>query len=642
MLLFNKKEELPEIENKIVNDLKSLTLDIINTKKNGNLDYSLDLIETLYTLYSKHLNIDTSNPNYINRDRVILSTATAYPALLATLYMSGFNISLDKLKDSYKTDAFVPGIDIISDKFGSGLSTSVGIAIGEKYLNNHFKNNNLFNFYTYVIASNLDLIKGISYASLSYAGALKLNKLIIFYDNNNESLGKIEKEIFNIDTNKYFESLNFNTIEVNKYNVLEIDNAIKKAKESDKPTIIILKHDNNKYKFENNYLNNKYLLTDEELSKMKNELEVRDIPFTISSDTKEKMEEIIKERTIKNIENFNKEYNKLEEEQKQTLDRWQLTDLSLDKSDINYEIDEEDTLEDAVYKILNNLTHDNPFIMGGVSNFDNSINEKLSIDNFNSNNYQGQLLNYGLRENIIGEIQNGLNLSNLRNYSISSTRTVIKLIPAITKASYLRLNNIYILIEETEEMIDGIDTNLNNQLITLRNIPNLDVYRPNDINELIGSLKIAVNKKDSPSCIIVSRKKNLVKEDSSISDVKKGAYIIKKENKNLSAILMSSGIDLDITLDVANILIEKGYDIRVISIPSTTLFEKQKKDYKEELLPLGTKVFVIENSQASTWYEYVYNDKYLITPDKVNWYKNDNEIPEFKQTILEKIENLLN
>ena len=135
-MFFNKKEEVNEIENKIIDNIKALNIDILNTKHNGNFDISLGLTKTLYTLYSKHLKINPEDPKWLNRDRVVLSSSSAYSLMLSTLYMSGYNTSLDSLKDKNSNRVFYPGVDIIFDKFSSGLTTSLGITIGEEYLKN--------------------------------------------------------------------------------------------------------------------------------------------------------------------------------------------------------------------------------------------------------------------------------------------------------------------------------------------------------------------------------------------------------------------------------------------------------------------------------------------------------------------------
>lgn len=641
-MLFNKKENIDDIESKIIDNIKALNIDIINTKHNGNFDISLGLAKALYTLYSKHLRIDATNPNWLNRDRVVLSSSSAYSVLTSILFMSGYDISLDSLKEPFKNENKLPGIDIISNNFSEGLASATGISIGEKYLHEYFKLNNLYNFYTYVIATDLDIIKGTSFESLTLASALRLNKLIILFDNNKNVLSENESNIFNVDIVKYFESLKLNVIIVEKNSLSDIDNAISKAKVSDKPTVIILNHDSDHERFEENYIDNDYVLSEKETTDVKEELGVRDIPFTVSSEARNAMIESINSRMNSEIETWNKVYDDLNEDTKAILEKIKENNYSLSDININYDIDEDDTLDQVCYKILNSLQKNNPFFFAGTTNYDNAIIDYLSdFGLFTKNNYLGKCVNYSLRESAIASIQNGISLVGLKNFSITNLNTVSKLIPSIRISCEYKLPNIYILVEEESTPIDGLSAKQINEIVSLRSIPGLEVYRPNDANELIGVFKLLADKKDSPACVIINKSNTFVKENSSINDIKKGAYIIKKEAKNISAIIISSGKELDISLDVANILDAKGYDIRVISIPSTELFLNNKQDYKDSLIPLGTKVFVIENSSAYSWNEFVYNDKYLITPDKIEWYNSENELDKFKNIVLEKIESLL-
>ena len=194
--------------------------------------------------------------------------------------------------------------------------------------------------------------------------------------------------------------------------------------------------------------------------------------------------------------------------------------------------------------------------------------------------------------------------------------------------------------DNEDTLIDGINIRYNSEISSLRNIPNLEVYRPCDVNEMIGVFKILTSKKNGPSCVIINKNITSIYDNSSITDVNKGAYIIQKEEKNISAIIVSSGKDINLTLEISNILKEKGYDIRVISMPCIELYLKNTDNYKESLIPLGTKVFVLEESSSYGLYQFVYNDKYLITPDMIEWYQDN--IDEFKEKVIEKIENLLN
>ena len=636
-MLFNKKEN-DDIESKIIDNIKALNIDIINTKHNGNFDISLGLTKTLYTLYSKHLRIDSTNPNWLNRDRIVLSSSSAYSLLTSILFMSGFDISLDSLKNPKKSDTRLPGIDIISENFSEGLASACGISIGEKYLHEYFKVNNLYNFYTYVVCTDLDIIKGTSFEALTLAGALRLNKLIILFDNNKNVLDTNESNIFNVDIVKYFESLNLNTIVVDKNNLEDIDNAITKAKASDKPTVIILNHDSNHDRFENNYIENDYILTEKETSEVKEELGVRNIPFTVSVEARDAMINAINSRMEEELNNWKSLYESLNNDIKDTLDKINDNNFSLNANFL-YEVNKDDTMNMVCYKILSSISENNPFFMGGTSNYDNDIIDHFSsLGIFTKDNYLGRVVNYSLRDSAIASIQNGISLAGIKNFLITNIKTVNKLIPAIRIACDYKLPNIYILEEDQPTMIDGLTSNTNLELVSLRSIPNLEVYRPNDTNELIGVFKILVGKLNCPACVVINKELVNIKENSNINDIKNGAYIIKQERKDIDACIISSGKEVDLALEISKSLEEKGYNIRVISMPSIEVYKQNQSD----IIPVGTKVFVLENSSSYSWNDFVDNSDFLITSDKVKWYKSIDEYEGFKNKLIDKIENLLN
>ena len=211
----------------------------------------------------------------------------------------------------------------------------------------------------------------------------------------------------------------------------------------------------------------------------------------------------------------------------------------------------------------------------------------------------------------------------------------------------MNLPNIYIFTHDSITVgPDGASHQPVEQLVSLRATPNLEVFRPSDANEMIATYQTIAAKKEGPSAIILSRNKTKIKDNTSIQEAKKGAYIVKKEDKNLNAIIISSGEELDTALEVSSLLQEKGYNIRVVSMLSIELFKKQSETYKNEILPSDIKTFVIEASSSYSWYEFVSNGEYLITVDNFGKSASLEEMKkEFKfdtESILEKIEKLLN
>lgn len=662
-MFLTKKEPINSNNNeqKIIDNLRALSIDMIHEANSGHPGIALDAAPILYTLYGKHLNINPSDPNWVNRDRFIMSSGHGSSLLYATLYMAGYDLTLEDLKDfrkinsktpghpEYKT---TPGIDMSTGPLGQGIATSVGMAIGETYLREYYKkqNLNIFDYYTYVLCSDGDLMEGVSFEAIALAGTLKLNKLIVLYDSNKICLDGKTSDSTNMDVCEYFHSLNWNTTVVDGEDLNAIDNAITKAKQSSQPNLIVINTTIGKHSTMagTNKIHGATLNT-EEITHIKNNLGMRDIPFTVSNDALEEFRNMITSRVENNYKKWNEDYEKLPEEIKLKLDKIKNNDLSLDDTSIDYEINEEkeENLRESSSKVLNYLSKNNPLFIGGSADLSSTILTKLNeYKDYTSDNCLGRNINYGVREHAMGAIMNGLSLSGIRNFSSTFLTFSDYMKPAIRLACQMDLANIYIFSHDSISVgKDGPTHQPTEQLISLRATPNLEVFRPSDANEIIGTYKVITEKKNGPSAIILGRNTTILKENTSINDVKKGAYIVKKENKNLSAIIISNGEELDLALEVANSLEEKGYDIRVVSMPSIELFKKQEKTYQDEILPFGIKVFVIEASSSYSWHEFVYNDKYLITVDEFgkSGLKEDvlNEFGFTKEQITEKIENLL-
>ncbi len=648
-------------DSKIIDNLRAISIDMIHEANSGHPGIALGSAPILYTLYAKHLKINPEDPDWINRDRFIMSCGHGSSLLYATLYMSGYNITLEDLKQfrsihsktpGHPEYCITPGVDCSTGMLGQGLASAVGMAIGESYLREYYhkQNLNIFDFYTYVLCSDGDIMEGISYEALSLAGTLKLNKLIVLYDSNKICLdGKVDM-VNNIDVSKYFSSLNWNVIEVDGEDVNALDSAIQKAKQSTLPNIIIVNTTIGKYsKLEGTKEVHGTPLTEEDITHIKNNFGIRDIPFTVSSDAKEEMQTMIKNRNQEEYQKWQNTFEKLPDDIKTTLEKIKNHDLSLENIDINYPILEKETenLRESSSKILNLLAAINPLFIGGSADVSMSTMTYLKDEkDYSKDNTSGRNIHYGVREHAMGGIMNGLSLVGLRNFGSTYLAFSDYLKPAIRMACQMNLANIYIFSHDSISVgKDGPTHQPVEQLISLRSIPNLEVFRPNDVNEMIGTYKVVASKKQGPSAIILGRNQTSIKTNTSIVDVKKGAYIVKPEEKHISAIIISSGEELDLALAASKDLEEKGYDIRVVSMPCISLFQNQKQSYQEEILPYGNKVFVIEASSSYSWYEFVYNKKYLITVDSFGYSGDkDSILDEFGFTVskvVAKIENLL-
>ena len=655
MLLNNREIN----EKKIVDNIRVLALDMITNAKSGHPGICLGAAPIIYTIYARHMNIDPKNPNFLNRDRFIMSSGHGSALLYSTLYMSGYDLDLEDLKSFRKLDSktpghpeykITPGVDMTTGPLGQGIASSVGIAISERYLNAYFNkySKDLINHYTYVLCGDGDLQEGVSYEALSLAGLYKLNKLIVLYDSNDMTLDGNKSLSSNEDTSKRFESIGWNYLKVNNgEDIEEINSAINTAKNSDKPTIIEVKTKIGMYSsLENSNKAHGTPLSEEEIIKIKEKLDLRPIPFSISAQAKEDMEEIINNRN-KNISD--KFYNKLDDEVKEKIDFLENDNKEIKINELEFNIDEvkDLSLREISGLILNNIVKNNDFIIGGSA--DVFIPTKTYIKDeadFNKDNYLGKNIYFGVREHAMASICNGIALHGLIPYCSTFLSFSDYLKPAMRLSAMMNLKVLYIFTHDSISVgQDGPTHQPVEQIVSLYATPNIDVYRPADINELIGSYKLFKEKKNGPFSILVSRNKLPVYKLSNINNVSNGGYILKDFESNKNLILISSGEDLNITMEVSDELQRRGIDNRVVSIPNINNFINETSEYIDEILPLEVKKVVISTNSSTLWYSIVYNNKYILSLDKFGCSAPANEVYKKygfdKESLINKIESLI-
>ncbi len=660
-MLFKGKEMT--MDEKIINSIRSLGIDMIHEAGSGHPGIVLGAAPILYSLYSKHLKVNPKDSDWFDRDRFVLSAGHGSALLYATLFLAGYNLKLSDLKSFRQLNSktpghpeygVTPGVDVSTGPLGQGIASAVGMAIGEEYLRNYFskEGKSMINHHTYVLCGDGDLMEGISYEAISLAGTLKLNKLIVIYDSNQICLdGEVDQTMTENIPNR-FNAMNWNVFIVQDgEDLVSLDSAIEKAKTSiDKPNLIIVNTTIGKYsKLQGTNKVHGTPLDKDDILSIKEKMGVRGIPFVVSGDAAEAFQQMIHQRVDPIYESYQKAKETMDDSLKQKLIKLEEKDSSLDDLKVTYEKPEENMEEIRATgeKILNSLAKKNPFLIGGSA--DVATATKTYLENgldFSSQNRLGRNIRFGVREHAMGAILNGLSLLGLRSFGSTFLAFSDYLKPSIRMAALMNLPVTFIFTHDTFKLgEDGPTHQPVEQLITLRATPNLEVIRPADANEVIGAYKYIMAKKSGPTALILGRHKSLIQETTSIKDVQKGGYIVKKEKKNLGAVLISSGEELSLAIQVADKLEEKGYDIRVISMPSIELYQKQSAKYKENLLPLGVKTFVIEASSSYSWYEFVYNKKYLITLDQFGHSaKREDLEKEFSfdlESVLTHIENLL-
>ena len=647
-----------KIEEKIIGEIKSLGLDMIEEAGSGHPGIVLGAAPILYTLYLNHLRFDASNPNFYNRDRFIMSAGHGSSLLYSILYFAGYDLSLDDLKAFRRLNSKTPGhpeyrktpgVEMTTGPLGQGFATAVGYAIAEKHTEALInKKEKVIDYNIYCLCGDGDLMEGVSYEAASLAGSLKLDNLIVLYDSNKITMdGKIDN-VFDEDITKRFESMNW-TVLTTSDEPQDIDDAIIKAKEEDKPTIIQVATTIGKdSSLADSNKSHSGCFDKEEISKIKTTLGVRDIPFTISNEAVEEFRSYIKERNKDLVTNFDEIKEILDEEEMSILNKLINPDKSIKLTTLDYTKpdDNEELLRISANKVLNSYSLISPLIIGG--NADTSSSTKIYLNElapFTKDNYIGRNINFGVREHAMASIANGLALAGYRPFVSTFLSFSDYLKPALRLTALMDLPVTYIFTHDSISIgQDGPTHQPVEQLVSLRAIPNMEVFRPADSNEVIGSFK-TIYENNSPSSLIIGRGSIKILESTSISATSKGGYIVHNEERKLDGVIIATGEEVTLALEVMQLLKEKGYDLRVVSMPSIERYNNLTKEEKEELLPLGVKKFVIEKGLSYSWYSFVYKDSYLFTLDKFGASGKTEEVNSFygftKEEISLKIEALL-
>ena len=658
MNILKKEVKTGQVDKKIIDNLRGLSIDIIAKANSGHPGIALGAAPIIATLYANHLRFSKENDKWLNRDRFILSAGHGSSLLYATLYMAGFPIELSDLESFRCLGSITPGhpeygitkgVDISTGPLGQGVASSVGIAIGEEYLSNYF-GKDIIDYYTYVLCGDGDLMEGVSYEAFSLAGKLSLNKLIVLYDSNNVTLDGDLSNSSCENTKLRFESINWNYILVSDgEDTSSINDAIIKAKASDKPTLIEVKTTIGKFsKYQGTSKVHGSPLDEEDIKNIKEKLNLRDIPFSVSSEAVTSFRTSIDERNDNIYAEWNNKVSLLPTEKQEELNELINNKEPLKVKDIYYEIPDDGVEATRVSsgKILNSIATNYPFIMGGSADVSNSTHARIKSEgSFSKSTPLNRNIDFGIREHAMACIANGLALTGITPFVSTFFSFADYLKPALRMTALMNLPVIYVFTHDSITVgEDGPTHQPVEQLVMLRSTPNIDVYRPFDANETLGAYKTILESR-RPSCLVLSRNKVELNSSTKVNEVKKGAYILEEEHGNLEAVLISSGEEIELARKVHKILTERGIAIRLVSIPSIEVFERQTKKYQESIIPEDKEVFVIELSSSYSWYKYTNKQEHLFTVDTFGASGNRNDLLERfgfnSEKIADKIEKLL-
>ena len=635
-------------EKRIVNDIRLLSLDMINNAGSGHPGIALSAAPTLYTLFAYHLKFDLERKSWCNRDRFVMSAGHGSSLLYATLFYLLDEFNIQELKDFRKISSQCNGhpeynlnnrIEMTTGPLGEGFATSVGMAIGEKYLESSFnrKKNTVFNYNIYTLVSDGDLMEGISYEAASLAGNLGLDNLIVLYDSNGVTAdGPLDKAMYE-NIGDRFISMNWEVIKVkNGEDIGEISNAIDKAKKCKKPVLIEIKTVLGKYsKYEGtNRIHSN--LDKEDLEEIRMKLKGTS-PFTYSEVDRNNALKFIKDGTSDYYRDWYSEYemyianstdnekdkiNLIIENEKISLDINAVVDSS--------KIFEDKTMRDINYQIMNVIGTFIPNFMGGSADLFCSTKTYLKGKNeFSVDNYSGRNINFGVRENLMGAVMNGLALTNIRSYGSTFLTFSDYMKPSIRMSAMMELPVTYIFTHDSIKVgEDGPTHEPIEQLGTLRSIPGLSVYRPCDYKELIGSWT-NILKEGKPSALILPRGHNNTMKYTSPKMVSRGGYIISEVRTRLDLIIIATGSEVELAMNIKEELLKNYIEARVVSMPNMNLFLKQDKEYQEQVFPTGYRKMVIELSNDANWYRFISSDEDFIGVNSFGKSGSEREVLNF-------------
>lgn len=627
-------------EKDIISNIKGLAIDMIYQAKSGHPGIVLGAAPILYTLFTRHLNINLNDPEWINRDRFVMSAGHGSALLYATLFMAGYDISIEDLKNfrktGYKTPGHpeykvTPGVEMSTGPLGQGLASAVGMALGGKILENRYKilptgrmnkNVKVFDHYVYVLCGDGDLMEGVAMEAASFAGSHNLSNLIVLYDSNRISLDGSTDHTFSEDTCSKFKAMGWNTDVVkNGESIDEIDKAIDKAKRSVKPSLIEIQTVIGRGSLleGTNEVHGKPL-SGEDIAQLKQKLQLSNEPFSYSDFLKQEMQKKIATNSRKKYDEWAKEYPKIKELVSNQLDFLFDKEQKIDLKNYHFEFmkDYKEELRTTNGEIMNVIRTLVPNFLGGSADLASSTKVYLkNEEDISKSDFTGSNIWFGVREHAMGSILNGLALTKFKVYGSTFLSFADYLKPAMRMSALMNLDPTFIFTHDSISIgSDGPTHQPVEQLTMLRSIPNMKVFRPADANEIIGSWDYILNHNNHPTSLVLS-KTVVPLLDTKVENVLRGAYIIKPEKNLLHGIIIATGTEVHTALLIAEELyLKEKLDLRVVSMPCMELFLEQPKEYRESLLPKGIRTFVIEAGSSMPWFRFVYNEEYLMTVDQ--------------------------
>lgn len=617
-----------------INTIRTLAMDGVQKANSGHPGAPMGLAPVAYTIWTKFMKHNPGNPDWHDRDRFVLSAGHASMLLYSLLHLTGYGLSLDELKDfrqwgsrtpGHPEHGLTPGVETTTGPLGQGISNSVGMAIAEKWLAQHFNRpgHNIVDHYTYVIASDGDMMEGVSSEASSIAGHLGLSKLICFYDDNHITIEGCTDLAFSEDVCKRYEAYGWHIQRLDDdADVDDISKAIENAQaEKGKPSLIAIRTHiacGSPNKQDTAGAHGEPLGEEEILLTKKNLGWESEEPFYVPEKALEHFHQALNKgyesesKWDEHFEAYAKEYPDLAKEwhsfmHKEYSDDWKKAIPVFTKDDKPI------ATRSASGKVLNAIASHIPNLVGGSA--DLAPSTKTNMDKFGSitrDDFSGRNMHFGIREHGMGAIVNGMNLhKGVIAYGATFMVFSDYMRPSVRLSAIMEQPSIWIFTHDSIGVgEDGPTHQPVEHLAALRAIPDLLVIRPGDANETAAAWRIAIESRNRPVAMALTRQNLPILDSSQYPSVtegaKRGAYILVDTDGEPDIILIGTGSEVSLVLDAAKQLKEKGVKARVVSMPCWELFDDQDAEYKSKVLPPSVKKrLAVEAGITQGWHRYV-------------------------------------